>query len=87
MPGSTEDISSAENIILREVRSVTRGQQRAFLALQNAQRCRYGPLLGIVKTNMLPLGGTSDSSGGLFLEALHINHSCWPNVQHSCSAA
>ncbi len=27
MPGSTEDIGSAENIILREVRSLTRYQQ------------------------------------------------------------
>lgn len=80
-PGSTEDISSAEIIVLREVKSLTKDQQRAFFALQNGQGRKCTPVLGIVITNMLPLG-VSDS-GGLFLEASRINHSCQPNAQHA----
>jgi hypothetical protein len=68
------------------VRSLTRDQQQAFLALQNAKGHRYSPLLGIAKTNMLPLGA-SDGSGGLFLEASRINHSCQPNAQHTWNAS
>ena len=68
------------------MRSLTRDQQQAFLALQNAKGHRYSPLLGIAKTNMLPLGA-SDGSGGLFLEASRINHSCQPNAQHTWNAS
>lgn len=78
---STEDISSAEIIILRSVKSLTKDQQRAFLALRNAQGHKCTPVLGIAITNMLPLGGSN--SGGLFLEASRINHSCQPNAQHT----
>lgn len=79
--GFTEDIGSAEIIVLREVKSLTKDQQRAFLALQNVQGRKCTPILGIVITNMLPLG--SSNSGGLFLEASRINHSCQPNAQHT----
>ncbi|KAI9764032.1 MAG: hypothetical protein M1840_008908 [Geoglossum simile] len=81
MPGSAEDIGSAESIVLREVKSLTKDQQRAFLALRNVQGRKCTPLLGIVITNILPLGGSD--SGGLFLEASRINHSCQPNTQHT----
>jgi len=86
MPGSVEDVGSAESIVLREVKSLTRDQQRAFLALQNVKGRRYSPFLGIAQTNMLPLGA-DDSSGGLFLEASRINHSCQPNAQHTWNAS
>ena len=79
-PGSMEDVGSAEITVLREVRSLTKDQQRAF-ALQNSKEREYSPVLGIVITNMLTLGGSND--GGLFLEASRINHSCQPNAQHS----
>ncbi|KAI9766958.1 MAG: hypothetical protein M1839_004666 [Geoglossum umbratile] len=81
MPNSTEDMVSAETIALREVRSLTKDQQRAFFALQNVQGRKCTPVLGIVTTNMLPLGASD--SGGLFLEASRINHSCQPNAQHT----
>jgi hypothetical protein len=81
-PDSTEDIGSAEIIVLREVKSLTKDQQRAFFALQNVQgRNKCTPVLGIAITNMLPLGGSNN--GGLFLEASRINHSCQPNAQHA----
>lgn len=80
-PGSTEDIGSAEITVLREVRSLTKDQQRAFFALQNSQGRKCTPVLGIVITNMLPLGVSNN--GGLFLEASRINHSCQPNAQHA----
>ncbi|KAE9367180.1 SET domain-containing protein [Stipitochalara longipes BDJ] len=80
-PGSTEDISSAEIIVLREVKSLTKEQQLAFFALQNVQGRKCTPELGIVITNMLPLG--ESNGGGLFLKASRINHSCQPNAQHA----
>jgi hypothetical protein len=81
-PDSSEDISSAEIIVLQEVKSLTKDQQRAFFALQNVQRRnKCSPVLGIAITNMLPLGASN--SGGLFLEASRINHSCQPNAQHA----
>lgn len=80
-PDSTGDISSAETIVLREVKNFTKDQQRAFFALQNVQGRRCTPVLGIVMTNILPLGASN--SGGLFLEASRINHSCQPNAQYA----
>ena len=81
IPGSAEDIGSAEITVLREVRSLTKDQQRAFFALLNSKGRKYNPILGIVTTNILPLGGSNN--GGLFLEASRINHSCQPNAQHA----
>ena len=81
MPGSAEDTGSAEITVLREVRSLTKDQQRAFFALLNSKGRKYNPVLGIVITNILPLGGSNN--GGLFLEASRINHSCQPNAQHA----
>lgn len=78
---SSNNISSAEIMVLQEVKSLTKDQQRAFFSLQNAQGRKYSPILGIVTTNMLPLGGSN--SDGLFLEASRINHSCQPNAQHA----
>ena len=83
MPGTADDISSAEIIVLRQVKSLVRDQQRAFLALQNVQGRKCSPILGIVITNMLPLSGSNSNNGGLFLEASRINHSCQPNAQHT----
>jgi hypothetical protein len=80
-PGSTEDTGSAEIIVLREVKSLTKDQQRAFFTLQNSQGRKFSPVLGIVSTNALPLGVSNN--GGLFLEASRINHSCQPNAQHT----
>ncbi len=80
---SVEDVRFAESAVLREVKGLSRDQQRAFFALQNAYGRRYSPLLGIAKTNMLPLSGNDDGNGGLFLEASRINHSCRPNAQHT----
>ena len=80
------NVRSGESIVLREVRNLSRDQQRAFFALQNVHGRKYNPLLGIVKTNMLPLTGNNDGNGGLFLEASRINHSCRPNAQHTWNA-
>ncbi|KAF7546917.1 hypothetical protein G7Z17_g8094 [Cylindrodendrum hubeiense] len=81
LPDSMGDVDSAESIVLRQVRSLSREQQRAFFALQNVHGRRYSPLLGIVQTNMLPLAGNDSGNGGLFIKASRINHSCQPNAQ------
>jgi hypothetical protein len=74
----TKDIGSTEIIVLQEVKSLTKDQQRAFFALQNVQGHKCTPILGIAITNMLPL--SASNSGGLFLEASRINHSCQPQA-------
>lgn len=83
MPDSAEDIGSAEILVLREVKSLTKCQQRAFFALQNVQGRKCSPILGIVITNILPLSRSNSNSGGLFVKASRINHSCQPNAQHT----
>ncbi|KAH7378559.1 hypothetical protein BKA64DRAFT_538118, partial [Cadophora sp. MPI-SDFR-AT-0126] len=57
-----DDVRSAEIIAIREVRRLTKDQQRAFFALQNVEGRKCTPVLGIVMTNMLPLG-VSNSGG------------------------
>jgi hypothetical protein len=77
-PDSSKDIGSVEIMVLREVKSLMKDQQRAFFALQNVQGRKYTPILGVAITNMLPLGASN--SGGLFLKESRINHSCQPNA-------
>lgn len=43
MPGSTEDLGSAEIIVLQEVKGLTKDQQRAFFGLQNPLDCEKAP--------------------------------------------
>lgn len=63
------------------VRALSRGEQRAFFALSNVH-ASFGPFVGIVKTNAIPLGHNA-SSGGLFLTCSRFNHSCNANAAYS----
>jgi hypothetical protein len=80
-PGTTKDTQSAETIVLREIKRLTRDQQRAYFALQNVQGRKCTPVLGIAIMNVLPLGDSDIR--GLFYKASRIDHSCQPNAQHT----
>lgn len=71
-----------DKYIAQKVKSLDKDQQRAFLSLHNCHGTRFGPFLGICKTNMLGLG-SPPIGGGLFIEASRINHACNPNTQNS----
>jgi hypothetical protein len=66
---------------------LSKENQTAFLSLHNNFKGVLPPLIGIVKTNALPLGPTEDiMEGGVFLELSRVNHSCCPNSYDSWNA-
>ncbi|PVH91320.1 hypothetical protein DM02DRAFT_546061 [Periconia macrospinosa] len=68
--------------ILKTIASLDEAQRQQFLALYNAFDDEYGPDIGRVRTNALPLG--SDAiEGGIFLTSSRINHSCIQNAQNT----
>lgn len=81
--GYSYDLSN--NLIADRLKQVSKDDQRAFFTLHNNFQDSLGPLLGIAKTNTLPLGSEA-SEGGLFLQASRINHACLPNCQHIWNA-
>ena len=80
LPNSMETTGAAERAVIHKVKSLSREQQREFFTLHNAHKGECSPLLGIARTNMLPLAG---DNGGLFLKASRINHACRPNAQNA----
>jgi hypothetical protein len=82
VPRFATNTRSLESIIIKELISLSRNQQRAFFALHNAYGRSHSSFLGISRTNVLPLGsGASEES--VFLEASRINHSCRHNAQNT----
>ena len=71
--------------IAKELKQISKQNQRAFLSLHNNFHGSLAPFLGIAKTNGLPLGPGATESG-LFLQASRINHDCLPNCQHTWNA-
>lgn len=78
----TSDLQALDKVIAEQLRMLDRDQQRAFFGLYNAHGKRHSPLLGIARTNVLPLGSEA-REGGLFLIASRINHSCRNNAQNT----
>jgi hypothetical protein len=74
-----------ERIIIKELESLSKDQQRAFFALHNAYGSSHIPPLSIARTNVLPLGSGSPE-GGLSLQASRINRSCRHNAQNTWNA-
>ena len=85
VPRHATDTRAVEGVIIKELKSLTRDQQRAFFSLHNAYGSSHSPFLGIARTNVLPLGSGA-LEGGLFLEASRINHSCSHNAQNTWNA-
>jgi SET domain len=82
VPRDNPDIEALERIIANEVNCLDDDQQRAFFDLTNIYGNTHSQSLGIARTNVLPLGSRA-RSGGLFLEASRINHSCRHNAQNT----
>lgn len=82
VPRDNPDIKAVERIVADKVKQLNVDQQRAFFDLTNSYGNAHSPSLGIARTNVLPLGSNA-RSGGLFLEASRINHSCKHNAQNT----
>lgn len=82
VPRDNNDIKDLERIVADEVKCLGDDQQRAFFDLTNIYGNAHSEAFGIARTNVLPLG-SSARSGGLFLEASRINHSCKHNSQNT----
>jgi hypothetical protein len=73
---------TSESIVAEKVNTLDSVQKTAFFALANIWGNTYSKSLGIVKTNVLPLGADSKWNG-LFMDASRINHSCQCNAHHA----
>ncbi|OCK83188.1 SET domain-containing protein [Lepidopterella palustris CBS 459.81] len=82
VPRDNNDIKDLERIVADEVKCLGDDQQHAFFDLTNVYGSAHSEAFGIARTNVLPLG-SSARSGGLFLEASRINHSCKHNSQNT----
>ena len=82
VPRDNSDIKALERIVANEVERLNMNQQRSFFDLTNIYSNAHSRSLGIARTNVLPLGSNA-RSGGLFLEASLINHSCRHNSQNT----
>ncbi|KAB8240515.1 hypothetical protein BDV35DRAFT_118881 [Aspergillus flavus] len=77
------NMKTLEGVVENEVQRLTTGQKAAFFDLTNIYGGDHSESLGIARTNVLPLVGSDDASGGLFLDASRINHSCRHNAQNT----
>lgn len=82
VPRDNPDLEDLEHIVAKEVECLNDDQQRIFFDLTNIYGNAHSQSLGIARTNVLPLGSNA-RSGGLFLEASRINHSCRHNAQNT----
>ena len=76
------DIAVLESMVTNEIEKLRKGQQQAFFDLANVYGAAHSKPLGIARTNVLPLGSNA-RTGGLFIEASRINHSCRHNAQNT----
>lgn len=82
VPRDNPDIGTLEHIVAQEVKGLNEDQQRTFFGLAGIYGDVHSQALGIARTKLLPFGSNA-SSGGLFVEASRINHSCRHNVQNT----
>lgn len=80
--GATVDgIGGTEATIDKDVAQLSSKNQQAISSLHNCFVGKLPPLLGIFKTNSLPLGADSVAAG-LFLVCSRFNHSCVSQPLH-----
>lgn len=70
-----------EPTIARDLKSLTKEEQRQFLSLHNNFPGKY-PFSGIVRTNALPCGSGA-TVGAVYPTICFINHSCLVNAHNS----
>ncbi|KAJ6003540.1 SET domain-containing protein [Penicillium canescens] len=83
VPRGDLNIEALDIIVENEVKHLTSDQRAAFSNLTNIYGDAPSHSLGIARTKFLPLVGSNDVSGGLFLDAARINHSCRHNAQNT----
>ncbi|KAK2740717.1 hypothetical protein FQN55_008771 [Onygenales sp. PD_40] len=81
VPEFSANIQLIEKNMLKELKGLTKEQQRSFFDLANAHTGKCSPVVGTIKTNAMPFGARG-SVGGVFPRAARINHSCKPNSQN-----
>jgi hypothetical protein len=74
-------VQQPELYILRQLQGLTADEKRAFFALRNGHP-DMKPVMGIIKTNAMPLG-MGASTCGIFPMCARFNHSCGPNAVYS----
>ena len=82
IPRRSTDLEAIERLVKDQLEKLDNDQRRSFFKLFNAHPGRYNEIIGIVKTNALPLG-PSAAEGGIFLQSSRINHSCSHNAQNT----
>ncbi|KAK3369419.1 hypothetical protein B0T24DRAFT_632540 [Lasiosphaeria ovina] len=82
VPRDNPDISAVDDIVISEVSRLNAAQRREFFDLANVHGAAHSLAMGIARTNVLPLGSNS-RTGGLFLVASRINHSCRHSAQNT----
>lgn len=86
VPRDTTNCEFLTQLIAKDLKALDKNTQRAFFTLHNASRGQdQNPVLGIARTNALPLGSGAEE-GGIFLEASRFNHSCRHNAQNTWNA-
>ncbi|KAK7984409.1 hypothetical protein PG989_011811 [Apiospora arundinis] len=65
-------------LVLQQLRSATRDEQRAFFSLTNIHGNNMPIILGVVQTNALAFGPGGE--GGVFLTGSQFNHNCLPSA-------
>ena len=76
------DMDAVDDMVTNEVSRLNVAQRREFFDLTNIHGATHSLAMGIARTNVLPLGSNA-RSGGLFLVASRVNHSCRHNAQHT----
>lgn len=71
--------------VLKQLRSASRDQQRAFFSLTNIHGNTLPIPLGIVQTNALAYGPGGE--GGVFITGSQFNHACLPSACSKWNAA
>ncbi|KUL81766.1 hypothetical protein ZTR_09241 [Talaromyces verruculosus] len=82
VPRSASSIDAVDRFVTDQINKLTPIERESFFSLSNAQPAKYSQIMGIVKTNALPLG-SSASEGDIFLKASRINHACNHNSQNT----
>ncbi|KAK0750134.1 hypothetical protein B0T18DRAFT_366186 [Schizothecium vesticola] len=89
IPGSPHDPAGVNQLITSQLSNLPAATRRQYYTLHNHYATAAPPIppaVGIARTNALPFGHNS-LSGGIFLHASRINHSCTHNAENTWNAS
>jgi SET domain-containing protein len=81
IPRRSTSPETIDRLVKEQLEKLDNDQRQSFFKLFNTHRGKYSEIMGIIKTNALPLG-SSAAEGGIFLQSSRINHSCSHNAQN-----